>query len=97
VSTVTPTTLIARYPEFTAANTDYPNMVLAAIADAELMVGGTFFGDREDMAVKAYAAHLIAINPLGELARLDKRKEETTYLIAFERIKRASGAGFRVI
>lgn len=91
---VTRDTLITRFPEFT----DTPDtLVTASIADAELMVDRTYFGAKADMAVTYYAAHLVAINPLGEMARLDKHSDKTTYLVAFERVKRSLGAGCRVI
>jgi hypothetical protein len=88
------TSLITRFPEFAAADS---NLVTACIADAELMVDRVYFGDKADMAVTHYAAHLIAINPLGEMARLDKKGDKTTYLLSFTAIKRSIGTGFRVI
>jgi len=91
---VTRDTLIARYPEFTSTPVDLVN---ASIADAALMVDPTYYRAKTDSAVTAYAAHLIALNPLGELARLDKKGEKTTYLLVFQRIQRSLGAGFRTI
>lgn len=91
------TSLLARFPEFTAANTSYPNLVSGAITDATALVDATEYGDKADMAITYLAAHFIAINPLGELARLDKRGEKTTYLLMFERVKKSIGFGCRVI
>ena len=88
------TTLRARFPEFT--NTP-DSLVDASIADAKLMVDSVYYGTRYDMAVTYYAAHLIAVNPLGEMARLDKKADTTTYWLLFESVKRATGTGFRVI
>lgn len=88
------TSLITRFPEFTAAT---EALVTACIADAELMVDRAYYGNKADMAVTWYAAHLIAINPLGEMARLDKKSDKTIYLIGFNNIKRSLGAGCRVI
>jgi hypothetical protein len=72
-------------------------LVQPSNTDAELMVDRCVYGAKADAAVKAYAAHLIAINPLGEFARLDKKGEKTIYLLQYERFKRAVGSGFRVI
>lgn len=91
---VTRATLIARFPEFASTP---EALVTSSIADAELMIDRPYFGSKADVAVTLYASHLIAINPLGEMARLDKKGEETTYLIAFERVKRSIGVGCRVI
>ena len=91
---VTYSSFVTRFPEFTNAT---QALVEACIAEAELMVDSNYYGDKADMAVNYYAAHLIAINPLGEMARLDKKSEKTIYLIHFEKIKRSSGTGFRVV
>lgn len=91
---VTVATLVTRYPEFTATPS---TLVQACIDDAELMVDRNFYGAKADMAVKALAAHLIAINPLGEMARLDKKSDRTSYSVQFEGIKRSIAAGCRVI
>lgn len=85
---------LLRYPEFIPAPQE---LVLECLAESELLVDRTAYGAKADMAVKAQAAHFIAINPLGELARLDKKGEKTTYSLHFERIKRGIGAGCRVI
>lgn len=92
--TVSRATFLERRPEF--ANTPV-TLVDACLVDAELMIDREYYGTKADAGVMAYAAHLIAINPLGEMARLDKHGEKTTYLLEWERIKRSLGAGFRVI
>lgn len=92
------TSLVARFPEFAPAVTSYPDMVDACIADAELMIDRVVWGTKADMGVTYYAAHLIAINPIGEFARLDKRGEKTTYLLMYEATKKTLAlAGCRVI
>jgi hypothetical protein len=83
--------LIARFPEFTQTVTEYPDLVDGAIADAELMVDRVVWGDKADAGVTHYAAHLIAINPIGEMARLDKRGEKTTYLLSYNELKKTLG------
>lgn len=92
---VTESTLKARFPEFDNATTAH---VEAAIADAELMVDRAYFGNKADMAVTYYAAHIIASNPKARLMRNEKGKAPTTaYLALYERVKMSIGAGFRVI
>jgi hypothetical protein len=94
---VTAATLVARYPEFGAAVSDYPDMVDACIAQATEMVDATVYSTKADHAIKALAAHLIAINPMGEMARLDKKGTKTVYLLQYEQLRKMPGAGFRVI
>jgi hypothetical protein len=91
---VTVQSLVRRYPEF--QKTDQLH-VQACISDAELMVDRGYYGTKADMAVHALAAHYLAISPVGEMARLDKKSEETVYSRQYTSIKRSVGAGFRVI
>lgn len=92
---VTEATLKARFPEFVPATTA---LVEACIADAELMVDRTFYGDRADMAVTYLAAHLIATNPLGEYSRLRATQDgSTVYSKQYEKIMYMTAAGCRVI
>lgn len=90
-------TLIARYPEFTATVSELPDMVDACIAQAEVLVDVSYYGPKADYAIMALAAHFIAINPLGEMARLDKRSDRTVYLIQYEQLKKGVPVGCRVI
>lgn len=92
---VTRDSFVIRFPEFIETP---ESLVNKCLEEAELMVDRTVFReDLGDLAVRAYAAHLIAINPLGELARLGKCDCETQYSKLFDRIKRRIGAGFRVL
>ena len=85
---------LAQFPEFGNAP---PGLVERALDEAALMVDSAVYGTKTNVALGYYAAHLIAINPLGELARLQKDPEKTTYMLAFQRIQRSLGAGFRTI
>jgi hypothetical protein len=89
--------LIARYPEFTATVTEYPDMVDACIAEAVSRISSAYFGTRADIAVKALAAHLITINPLGEMARIQMKDGSTLYFKEYQRIRNGISTGFRVI
>jgi hypothetical protein len=86
--------LRTRYPEF---NNAPDALVQQCIDDATLMVDAAVFGAKTDIAIKALAAHYIAINPLGEMARLDKQGKETTYWLQYQGIRKSVAAGFRVI
>ena len=91
---VTVGSLCSRYPEFKSTPI---GLVEGSISDAELLVSRSVYGAKADMAITCYAAHLIAINPLGELALLSKEYGKTTYLTQFEFIKRSVGVGCSVI
>ena len=96
---VTAATLVARYPEFAAAVSAQAAMVNACKAHAEAMVDRDEYGTtKADHAVHALAAHLIAISPLdGELGRLDKRSDNTVYLMQYRQLMRSLGASVRVL
>lgn len=95
---VTYAQFVQRFPEFSQAPQD---TVEACLAEAEARVDRTFVAtNKADAAVKYLAAHLIAVNPLGEYARLDasgKKKSMTTYWAEYMRLIRSTGAGCRVI
>lgn len=91
---VTVSSLQTRYPEF--ANVPSAT-VQAAIDDAALMIDSAFWGNKSDMGITALAAHYIAINPLGEFARLDKKREKTVYWMQYQQIMYSLGAGCRTI
>lgn len=94
---VTSTDLVTRYPEFTDAVTSYSGMVNACLEQAREMVGVLYFGTKADHAVLALAAHFIAINPLGEMARIQKEGRTTVYWQQYEMLRASVGTGFRVI
>ena len=91
--TVTLETFAARFPEFDAAPT---NMIEACIAEAAVQIDSTVYGAKYDAAVMNLAAHLIATNPLGEMARLQAKDGTTTYLKHYQNLKRMVASGFRV-
>lgn len=93
---VTYSSFVALYPEFTPAPVATVN---ASIAEALIMVDPAVYRAKTDAAVAAFAAHLIALNPLGEYAKLSKTagSEDTIYLKRFQRIQRSCTSGFRVI
>ncbi len=86
----TATTFKARWPEF--APTDDAR-VEAALADAAEYSDVGLFGDRHDLAVGLYAAHLLATSPAGQHSRLESDKADTTYRAEWERMARQVAAG----
>jgi hypothetical protein len=90
---VTLETFSARFPEFDAAPA---NLVEACIAEAAVQIDATVYGTKYDAAVQNLAAHLIATNPLGEMARLQAKDGSTVYQKHYEKLKRMVASGFRV-
>lgn len=90
---VTAAQIKAEFPEFAdTADAD----IDAKIADAVSCVNVDAWGDQTDFGVKYMAAHLLAISPLAECAKLDT-DGNTVYLTIFERKKRTVASGCRVI
>lgn len=88
--TWTPTTFRARWPEFDGVA---DNVVSAALADAARGVDARLFGTRTDLAVGLRAAHLLAISPYGQQARLESDKSDTTYRAEYLRMAREVAGG----
>jgi hypothetical protein len=81
---LTPSDFTTRFPEF--RKTDL-NLIGAKLGEAERFVHRPALGKWADDLVGNYAAHLIALNPLGESARQKKRDDgRTPYLDTYERI-----------
>ena len=84
----------AEFPEFADIPVDD---ITAKIADAVLFVNTTTWGEFTDLGVKYMAAHLLAISPFGEIAKLDAKDGSTVYLRTFNMKKVAVASGCRVI
>lgn len=94
---VTESSLKTRFPEFNNATTA---LVEASISDAQSLVDSAWYGSKTDMAVTYLAAHLLAMNPLAELARLTFKESgriTTAYEQLYKKVRRSIGAGCRVI
>lgn len=74
--------LRTEFPEF--AHTD-EGLLAGKIADAMAMLNAHAFGDAHDQAIKYMAAHLVALTPNGEFARLDPNEEEDGARTLYER------------
>jgi hypothetical protein len=80
----------ARYPEFNPAS---DAVVTAALADAVPYIDPGLFSTDTDQAVGLKAAHILAISPFGQNARLVAEDGSTTYAKALEPLVRARAGG----
>lgn len=86
---VTAAAFVSRFPEFTDTNDVAPGAIEAALSTAATFVSSTRWGSRYEDAVMYKAAHLLAMSPMGENARLEKGSEKTTYGVVFDSMLRA--------
>lgn len=84
---------LARFPEFEPASIA---MIEGALVDARSNVDGAVFGTKTDEAVRWKTAHLLAITPFGQQARLVSKDGSTTYGEYFMQLVRSVTPGFRV-
>jgi hypothetical protein len=94
------TSFVVAFPAF--RNTDRPR-VEVKIAEAKRQVDEAVWGELTDDGVGYLAAHLLAIMPGGEHARLIPRNAKpvrgealTTYEREYKRLMRQVASGFRV-
>lgn len=86
---VTPSTLIADFPEFSAVDTA---RIQGAIDGAELTTDRTLFTD-PDTVVTLLACHMLAVSPMGQNARLLTDKGQSVYGTEYESMVRAAAGG----
>jgi len=84
---------LARFPEFEPADS---SMVASAIAEATRGVDASVWGDKTEDGIRWLAAHLLAITPWGQQARLVSKDGSTTYGKEHARLMRSVTPGFRV-
>jgi hypothetical protein len=73
---VTRTTFLVRFPEFNRASEP---LIDAYIEAASLQVDDSVWGDKADLGVELTAAHLLALSPFGQQARMVNKDGSTTY------------------
>ena len=83
------TTFVAKFPEFDEIGTVSPDTITQAIEDAKEFCDSTIWGSRYESGVLYKAAHMLAMSPFGETARLDKKGEQSTYGVVFDSMRRA--------
>lgn len=86
--------LKARFPEFAKTEDSH---VTEAIADAAARTDVNVWGDRYDVAVRQLAAHLLAISPWGQQAKLSAKDGSSTYLVEYERMVQEVAHGYGLI
>lgn len=92
---VTVPQFVRRFPEF--RDTDEV-LVQSKINEAHWRVDETVWGDdKAPTGIAWLAAHMIAMTPMGEKARIGKDKDSTLYYTEFRRMMREVTSGFRVI
>lgn len=77
------TDFLATYPEFEEIFAVRPNVITAQLRTAQAFCSERLWGDRYAAGVYCKAAHLIAMTPFGENARL-KGGVSTTYQAVFK-------------
>ncbi len=82
-------TFIARFPEFVEIDTLAPASISQAIDDAKAYVSQEHWAGRYEDGVLWKAAHLLAMTPFGENARLQRDPTETTYNVVFKQMLRS--------
>lgn len=82
-------TFVDKFPEFDEIGTASPGTITQAIADAKHFVSAPIWGARYESGVLYKAAHLLAMSPFGEGARLDKKGDNSTYGVVFDSMLRA--------
>lgn len=94
---VTVEEFIAQFPEFDECPADF---IQPFLDDAEECIDRTIWGETKgDIGQKYLAAHMIALSPFGQQARLvtDKNPKTTTYGQHYNAIKMKVASGCRVI
>lgn len=87
------TNFLTQFPEFSQADTDLIDAMLAGAAtqlDAEVW-GGVY-----DQGHAYLTAHMLACSPFGQNARMSSKDGETTYGKTFKQMQLQSCSGYRV-
>jgi hypothetical protein len=79
------------FPEFSATDV---NLVDAKLAEAAAEIDQDVWGDRATAGHGYLAAHLLAMSPFGNAAKLVD-KSSTTYEVHYKRLVRTVTAGIR--
>ncbi len=88
------TAFLAAYPEFGESS---PALVAAKLAEAELQVDAAVCGAQTDIMHGLTTAHLLALSPFGQNARMVSKEGTTTYgerLVVMQR--RVSGGAWLI-
>lgn len=84
----------AEFPEFD--NTENA-VIQSRLSMASRQINATVWGAKTNDGIKMLAAHLIALAPLGEQAKLRHENRGTIYGDQYEALKAQVAYGFRVV
>jgi len=73
-----------------------PTLLQAQLDAAALSVDRTIWGAKADQGTYYLAAHMLALSPFGQNARMVDAKGQTTYWVHFRRLRSEVTSGFRV-
>jgi hypothetical protein len=90
---VTSDSFLAFFPEFQPAGI---RQIDEAIAEAVRNTDAAVWGDKTDDGVKWLAAHLLALSPFGQQARLSSKEGKSTYGKRRRQLVLSTTPGFRV-
>jgi len=82
------------HPEFTPAGA---SLIGEKLAEAALEVDVALWGVRADTGIKLTAAHLLAVSPFGQQARLVSKDGSTTYSTRLIDLRKLAAAGIRLV
>ena len=85
---------VRRFPEFRDSD---PTLIQSKLDDAAEQIEDDVWGGKANQGQAYLAAHLLAINPMGEVMRLEKDSDKTVYLLNYKKLLRQVAYGFRVI
>jgi hypothetical protein len=91
---VTRAAFLVRHPEFADAEAA---LVEAKLAEAERRTPSRVWGDLEDDGIASLAAHLLAISPNGQMARLVNKDGTTTYGTLRDELVETVGGSHRIV
>lgn len=89
---VTVSSFKARFPEFNNTDSD---LVQSALDEALLQVNATVFDSKRDLGIQYLAAHILAVSPFGEPARLSDDSQSTIYYRRFQKLVNQVTVGLR--
>lgn len=95
--TVTPTSLIAAYPEWAHVNTSHPTIVTTAISQAENRIDEDVVGDRYDEAVMLSAGSWLYSHPYSRDMREPSKDASNPYKLQLEELLSAKGSAWRTV
>ncbi len=75
---------LVMFPEFEATYTQRPQLLAETLTYAAQHVSAVRWGARYERGVYLKLAHMIALSPYGESARLVKSKADTVYSTQFD-------------